>query len=277
MNTKEKMKCRKVKAVIRYHTPNKTKQPECYCNHLLMLYYPWRNESDLMAADQSYASKLYESNVQEVVELNRSVFEPNADAVTEALENLRNNQGNIHSFDPINDQENSDLQIETQNTDDTLPEESFNEQSPSDLGSSSDSSQQVSQAISTYTQPTEISDDMLRYNVRSLNEKQRSAYNIALSWCRNTTKNLYCLKPEKLDPINLFVTGGAGAGKSHLIKAIYHAVVETFRYGTINPERPTVAVMASTGVAAININRELKMRTFSTRRRRKDRLGLGRV
>lgn len=171
MNTNEKMKCRKVKAVIRYHTPNKTKEPERYFHHLLMLYYPWRNESDLMATDQSYASKFNEPNVQEVVELNRSVFEPDADAVTETLENFRNNQGNmIHSFDPINDQENSDLQIETQNTDDTLPEESFNEQSPSDLGSSSDCGQQVSQAITTYTQPTEISDDMLRYNIRSLNE-----------------------------------------------------------------------------------------------------------
>ena len=45
-------------------------------------------ESDLIAVDQSYASKFY---VQEVVELNRSVFEPDADAVTEAPENLRNN------------------------------------------------------------------------------------------------------------------------------------------------------------------------------------------
>ena len=257
MNTKEKMKCRKVKAVIRYHTPNNTKEPERYFHHLLMLYYPWRNESELMAADQSYTSKFYEPNVQDVVESNRSVFEPDADAVTEALENLRNNQGNIiYSFDPINDQENSDLQIETQNLHDTLPEESFNEQLPSDLhvGSSSDSSPQVSQAISTYTQPTEISDDMLCNNVRSLNEKQRFAYNIALSWCRNTMKNLNCLKPEKVDPINLFVTGGAGAGKSHLIKAIYHTAVKTFRYGTVNPDRPTVALMAQTGVAAININ-----------------------
>ena len=86
------------------------KEPGRYFHHLLMLYYSWRNESDLMAADQSYATKFYEPNVQEVVELNRSVVKPDADAVTEALENLRNNQGNIiHSFDPINDQENSDL------------------------------------------------------------------------------------------------------------------------------------------------------------------------
>ena len=54
MNTKEKMECRKVTAVIRYHTPNKTKEPERYFHHLLMLYYPWRKESDLIAADQSY-------------------------------------------------------------------------------------------------------------------------------------------------------------------------------------------------------------------------------
>ena len=44
MNTKGKMKCRKVKAVIRYHTPNKTKEPERYFHHLLMLYYPWRKK-----------------------------------------------------------------------------------------------------------------------------------------------------------------------------------------------------------------------------------------
>ena len=48
-------------------------------------------ESDLIAADQSYASKFYEPSVQEVVELNRFLFEPDADAVKEAPENLRNN------------------------------------------------------------------------------------------------------------------------------------------------------------------------------------------
>ena len=108
-----------------------------YFHHLLMLYYPWRNESELIAADQSYTSKFYEPNVQQFVETNITVLEPDADAVTEVLENLRNNQGNIiYSFDPINDQENSDLQTEAQNSEDTFPEESFNEQLPSDLVSS---------------------------------------------------------------------------------------------------------------------------------------------
>ena len=66
------------------------------------------------------------------------------DTVTEGLENLRNNQGNIiYSFNPINDQENSDLQRDTQNSEVTFLQESFNEQSPSDRGSSSDSSLQV--------------------------------------------------------------------------------------------------------------------------------------
>ena len=35
MNTNETMKCRKVKAVIRYHKPNERKQPELVFHHLL--------------------------------------------------------------------------------------------------------------------------------------------------------------------------------------------------------------------------------------------------
>lgn len=67
-------------------------------------------------------------------------------------------------------------------------------------------------------------------------------------------KNMNCLKPEKVDPIHLFVTGGSGAGKSHLVKAIYQTAVKTFRHGTINPDKPIVALMAPAGVTAININ-----------------------
>ena len=111
LNSTETMKCRNVKAVIRYHTPNKTKEPERYFHHLLMLYYPWRFESELLGSDQTYISKFYEPKVQTVVEQNKNVFEPDSDAVIEALDTLRNNKMTaVGSFDPINDQENEDLQ-----------------------------------------------------------------------------------------------------------------------------------------------------------------------
>ena len=61
------------------------------------------------------------------MERNRRNFEPDADAdaVTEALDFLRNNQGNIihSSYDSMNDQENADLQSEEQ--DDSAPNESL--------------------------------------------------------------------------------------------------------------------------------------------------------
>ena len=87
------MKCRKVKAVIRYHTPNRSKEPEKYFHHLLVLYFPWRNEQELLGQDQTYTSKFYEPHVQAVVQRNKEIFEPDADAINEALESLRNFEG----------------------------------------------------------------------------------------------------------------------------------------------------------------------------------------
>ncbi len=99
VNSKEIMKCRKIKAVIRYHTPNKRKEPEKYFHHLLMLYFPWRNEQELFGEDQTYISKFYEPDVQEVVQRNKEIFEPDGDAINEALENLRNFDGvPTHSY-----------------------------------------------------------------------------------------------------------------------------------------------------------------------------------
>lgn len=139
LNTNEVMKCRKTKAVVRYHTPNKNKEPEKYFHHLLMLYYPWRKEDNLIGSEQTYASKFCEPEVQAVVEQNRAIFEPDADAVLEALQTLRNSEGNnVHFFDALNDQENENLKFNMQSNDEN-EEESFNKQAPSHLASNSHS------------------------------------------------------------------------------------------------------------------------------------------
>ena len=255
--TNELMKCRKVRAVVRFHTPNKRKEPEKFFHHLLMLYFPWRDElADLIGSDQTYASKFYENSVQAVVDSNRAKFEQNADAVSEALEFLRNNElGNLHSYDSLNDQENADIQSGLE-ADESL-DESFHEQLPEHLAPSlhiSGQSNQPPNAIVAHSHPSDISDDSLRESVRSLNNRQRHAFNTVLTWCRTKMMQNNCNQANEIKPLCLFLSGGGGTGKSHLIRAIFHTVVKTFRHGPSNPEMPTVLMMAPTGVAAVNID-----------------------
>ena len=71
---------------------------------------------ELLSSDQTYASKFYKPHLSAIIEENRALFEPDADATTETLESMRNNPGkNVHSFDCMNDQENSNLQDELLN------------------------------------------------------------------------------------------------------------------------------------------------------------------
>ena len=98
--------------------------------------------------------------MQVVVEHNRAVFEPDADAISEALETFRDNEGNnnLHSFDSSNDQENQDLHSHMQ-ANCGSDEESFNEQVPLQLASKKNSDHvSTVPAISGHIQPTEISD-----------------------------------------------------------------------------------------------------------------------
>lgn len=88
-----KIKLLNTKEIIRFHMPNKKKEPEKFFHHLFMLYTPWRDElAELVgrSRDNTYASKFYEPEVQIIVQRNRMKFEPDVEAVDEALEFLRN-------------------------------------------------------------------------------------------------------------------------------------------------------------------------------------------
>ena len=80
------MKCRKVRAVVRFDTPCKTTEPEKYCHHLLMLHYPWCQESDLLLGhDNKYYTKLEEPSVKLIVQRNQSAFEQFSEEVDEPI------------------------------------------------------------------------------------------------------------------------------------------------------------------------------------------------
>ena len=175
-------------------------------------------------------SRFNVSDVQTIVQQNRNIFEPDSEAVIEALESLR--ESNIRtsfSFDPINDQENDDVQFDIANS--SYEESFYNQMTGDQLFSSNE---QIPRAMSTYIQVSEISADDLCQSLRSLNSQQRKAYNIVLSWRRNKIKNMGTLKPVQLPPMHLFIAGGAGAAKSHLIKAIYNNVTNNCKHAVIN-------------------------------------------
>ena len=248
-NGQETMKRRK--AVIRFHTPSRVKEPEKFYHHLLMLYFPWRKETDLLGDDQLYSTKFQEPEVFSKIQTNRRMFEPNAEAIESALLMVRENRvKDLQSYDPINDQENDDLSREAMNNIDDECDDDLTEEV---ISLPTETSQKFA-GIATYNQPSAIRDEELRDAVRSLNVKQRIAYDVVLSWCRNSIKSVNCLTKEIIEPIHIFVTGGGGGGKSHLIKTIYHTAVNTFKHSAVNPSLPTVLLMAQTGVAAVNIS-----------------------
>ena len=60
------------------------------------------------------------------------------------------------------------------------------------------------------------------------------------------------------DLLHIFVTGGAGVGKSHPVRVIYQSLEKILRLNSDNLENERVFLLAQTGVAAANIN-ETKM------------------
>ena len=67
-------------------------------------------------------------------------------------------------------------------------------------------------------------------------------------------KNISSQNPTVIPPLHIFHTGGAGVGKSHIIKSIHASVSKTLCYRSMSPDKPKVLLLAPTSVAAINIS-----------------------
>jgi len=58
---------------------------------------------------------------------------------------------------------------------------------------------------------------------------------------------------EDRPPFHIFLTGGAGTGKSFTIKCIFHEVNRILTRISGNPDLPVALLVAYTGTAAVNI------------------------
>ena len=247
MSSKETMRCRNVKKVLRYYTPNSVTHAEAYAHHLLMLFYPFRRECDLLSqSSNTYLGKLNEPDVMLVVNQNKEKYEPWGDLVDAALMS--------HTSQPRTDnfaqQENEDLTDEFQEQTES-PEDNNIDDNIVDF-------QVESRNHSSGTTPQStlniMADDEINLLIASLNIRQREVFNYINSWARKKIANMSSENSIEIEPLQIFLTGGAGTGKSHLIKTIYASLTKTLNFHSINLNKPKVLLLAPTGVAAVNIS-----------------------
>ena len=241
MSSKEKLYCRKIAYVLRYYTPNKELKPELYAHHLLFMFYPFRNEEDLKCGNPpSYIEKISEPGINETINNNRQLLEPYAELVDIAFERLRSDlEANI---DPFGQQENCEV------------EESLLNQSQDENTEEEECVQSITFHDPLSSVQDMVNDTEINQNVRSLNNEQREVFNVIYKWGRDFIKNLSVGLPSEILPFYIFLTGGAGVGKSHLIKTIFMSMTKLLLRHGGSPNKPRVLLLAPTGVAAININ-----------------------
>ena len=97
-------------------------------------------------------------------------------------------------------------------------------------------------------------DTLINENIRSLNVKQRQVFDVIYELARYYMKNLFSKHVKYIKPFHIFLTGGAGVGKSHLIVTIFMSIIKLLSFKGGDPEKPGILILAPTGVAAINID-----------------------
>ena len=91
---------------------------------------------------------------------------------------------------------------------------------------------------------TELNDVEYRELMRSLNKKQQAFVSNTLS----------TLKQSSTEQIFRFLSGGAGVGKSHVIKALHQSLIKYYdKLAGCDFNKATVLLLAPTGKAAFNI------------------------
>ena len=252
-------------AVIRYPRFNRESAPEKYYQCLLQLFLPYWNMKHLKPPGFDLYQTFYETGfvkvkpnknlqtVKSIVESNHLLFSKHEDAIEnaqEALEFLGEPEDAWARLCPeseLNRRECLNEKLETHQAENTEPDpESANE---IDCALSSDMIYHIKEVKNTMQEMLPL--------LRSLNEKQKNIFFAVHDWCIRKSIG------ENVEPMHIFVTGGAGTGKSHLIKAIHFEASRLLGRTLPSPNDISVILAAFTGTAAFNIGGNTIHHVFS--------------
>ncbi|ROL52065.1 ATP-dependent DNA helicase PIF1 [Anabarilius grahami] len=139
--------------------------------------------------------------------------------------------------------------------------ESISEREPSDPNDVNEqenipgytASASVSNTAMPVMETAQLNPAQIRKMYQSLNQTQASIFYAVRDWCKR------CVSGENPQQFLYFLNGGAGVGKSHVIKSIYAEATKILRRLPCIREhtdisKPTILLTAFTGTAAFNIS-----------------------
>ena len=238
-----KYKKRKVPRIIRYVKYNKKKDPENYFREQLMLFVPWRNEQkDLLGSFDTYEA--HYNSVQTSLIPKRNEYEHHIEELELARQMMEDEQREYDQTAPNAEQENREAEEEGSKESERFVYFNPNrvvEHRHYDIGIELQSTCSVPPVETTGIL---LPDDEYLTLLRSLNLRQREFFNHIVHWIK-------C----KDEPVYAFLTGGAGVGKSVVIRALYQTLyrILNLKDGE-NPDDKIILLCAYMGFAAFNIS-----------------------
>ena len=237
---KQYIRERQKPACFRTYIPKITDSAEDHYHALLCLFLPWRNATDIKNPFKSYkeafCNKLHLLQQSSLEQLNY------AEKLLASIQQIRlleqEQQDNVHcNITPAFMQEKSDTNIEPQPIDALF---TFNEEPQTQ--ETKDTSTYSSAAFKNLAQYT-MTDNEYDENIRNCNAGQKRIMALIDKYILDTPSTM-----EEQKKLHLFITGGAGCGKSFLLKLIREHLLRENK-----TSYPNVIVTAPTGVAAYNV------------------------
>ena len=234
-----KMRKRTHPIVIRYHKVSLLKEPELYYMTLIQLYLPWRNETDLISGCATYAQKF---------ELVKDILMPNL-----KKHDAWNGEYDLDE-DMLFERDESDNDVDNNLVPD-LNDYGMLNPNLLDLNIDHSSTNVSSGPVGSSSVDDESIPQNVIYDMCSeLNGEQQQLFDFMMKYAQQLQLNERNDLPDP-EPFNIFLSGGAGVGKTYLTVLIREYFKKTWKVpGQNMDEHPAVVVTASTGKAAVNID-----------------------
>ncbi|XP_076081165.1 uncharacterized protein LOC143052085 [Mytilus galloprovincialis] len=234
---------RKTPKVIRYVKYNYKTDSENFYRERLMLFYPWRNElSDLQCEHETFENMYL--TVARILEKKAKQYEGKVIDLEKAIEEAENDCNENDQIAPATQQvEMEDAEIGPTESEQYVH---FNPDRPTEHRLY-DMSREVgieARTVELTNHANRISERDYFDLIRSLNKKQWEFFQHVVTWVKT-----------KHEPFYTFLTGGAGCGKSVVVRTIFQALHR--HLCSIEGEDPDdirILLCAPTGKAAYNIN-----------------------